>query len=97
MEPDIIGKRSWLTLVDKGKEEQSGALASGHFLWGAPCLHPLESEGVQGSWHHWHSSRTRAEHSYSDTDRFEDSMNKMLLITSCEAWTKHAVPRPRAG
>lgn len=75
MEPDVTGKRSWLTLVGKGKEEQRGALASGHVLWGDSCLHLLESKGFQGSWHHWHSSRATAEHSCSDTSRSKDSIN----------------------
>lgn len=97
MEPDATGKSSWLTLVGKGKEDQPGALAGGHFLWGSLCLHLLESEGHQGSWHHGYSSRTKVEHSCLNTARLEDSMNKMLLITSGKEWTNPAVCRPRAG
>ena len=97
MEPDVTGKCSWLTFAGKGKGEQPGALARGHFLWGPLCPHLLESEGVQGSRHHRHSSRARAEHFRLNTTRFEDSMNKMLLITSGKKRTNTTVPSPRAG
>jgi len=98
----VTGKSSWLTLVDNGKEEQPRTLwakgnKSSHFLLGALYLHLPESEGVQGSQHYKHSSRAREEHSCLNTARFEDSMNRTLLITSGNEWTNPAVPTPRAS
>lgn len=54
-------------------------------------------KGSKRSCHHGHNSSAKVQHSCLNITRFEDSVNKMLLIASSKERTNPAVPRSRAG